>query len=304
MIRRAACLLIVLLGLICGIGACAEETGEKTDCAGAFAAYEFSMEAFEPVPVMEYSAGDGSYDLAVSVTGVDESGVSLRLENKGENSAYFSFSQYILDGLAVYDYHEWKIPSQTVMEEKIEIREDILRWAGMETVGKVTFSTPAFSTEDGPLLTADTAEACIGEEAKTAPRPAGMELLSGDWGRLSLIGVDYRDIYSPLVFRLDNEQPSWTLEWARGVTFYSYLNAEIQTVSVNGEAVEDAANLSQNWECSTIGFMYLDSLSGPVDDIDEIRLSIRVTGSGEEGDFDETVEIEVCPDPEQLVILR
>ena len=84
----------------------------------------------------------------------------------------------------------------------------------------------------------------------------------------------------------------------------SYLNAEIQTVSVNGEAAEDAANLSQNWECSTIGFMYLDSLSGPVDDIDEIRLSIRVTGSGEEGDFDETVEIEVCPDPEQLVILR
>lgn len=300
--KRGAWLLTIMLIISISSAAFAEKAEEPVDYAAAYEAYEFSAVQFEPILLMEYSAREGEYDVKAFLTGLDEGNIYVRLENAGKKAVSFSFSQFMLDDLAFYRYHDWSVGCNQTKYEIIEIPKNALRWAGRKAVSEVSLSTPAFNAGGNPLYGQDLAAAKIAETEEISALPEGMEILSGTWGSLRLIGIDGSGGDMEVVFRLDNALPSWTKEWARGVTFYSYMSASVHVNSVNGIPVEGQVHMSQNWVCSSIDSACLEFFQ--MDErIEEITMSINLMGGGEDDYYNETVELTVRPDYEKLIMI-
>lgn len=300
MIRLLTAMLALMMCCTSPAGYAQENTGE------AQTEYAFSAPAFDPVLLLEYDGGKGMYDVKVFLTGIEEEAIHIRMENAGEETVSFSFSQLMLDDLAFYRYHDWTIAAGQTENGIIEIPKNALRWAGRETVSEVTLSTPSFhyvddTGENITLHSQDLAQAKI-SDGQPAPLPEGMEILAGPWGSLRMIGMDMSGGDMEIWFRLDNALPSWTVEWTRGVTYYSYMQANVKLNSVNGAPVKGQAYMFQNWVCSSIDLARAEMFR-PDGTVEEISMTVSLMGSGEDDDYDETVELTVQPDYGKLIVI-
>ncbi len=282
--------------LMAAIPALAEETaGTAESYRECLENYEFAAPEFENAVLYEDTTGK-PFDLTIRVKSVEEECVLIEVDNRCEGPVNITFSQYMLDDIALYRYNDWIVAARTAREFELDVPKNMLKWAGRQTVGEIRLSSLTITgkgTLRGSYYT-DLATARLTDApAESVWQGEGYVLYDEEWGSLTLLGIDYAEVDPRVFFRMENRLPTWGKEWARGVTFYSAMLVRVEITSVNGMPVDAQAYMNMNWEGAAIDGAYLDELRGTGSAIEEMRMRVSIRASGETTEIEEEREYTV-----------